>query len=398
MTNLILKIAALILLAPWTGHSQGIDIGDSGFKDRQGTVIPSSPVNLPFRMIRGYPEYLVDPGDVLEIATYDAGNRAMEAVRVLPDGTVSFSILTGVDVGHRPLSEVTSILTAALGEYIRNPQIQVMIQDYLSKSVSVFGAINLSATTITGTRTGPGIYPLKARITALDQILEAGGPTPDARLEQVRLIRNNRTYTLDLQRAVSGGDNSQNVIMEHGDVLQVTSITQADRRIAVLGEVQIPGVFNLSTEANMLEAIAASRGFTQDASANRVRLVRRVDPHNPEIIIVNAERIFQGDLTQNVGLLDGDILVVPRDRLTDLNDLLDQLSPILSWGGLIRTEPILSVGGFDMNGPGGGAISVSEAGTGALPTPTSTTESTLVKQVQSNLGSAPGPKSVKTNK
>ena len=358
------------------------------YKDRHGNIIPSIEENRPYKLVSGFPEYIVGPGDILEISTLEEGIRAKEAVRILPNGTVSFSMLSNIDVGDRPLSEVTEILRTALAQYVRNPQIQVLVGSFLSKHVSVFGSINL-VTSLSGSRTGPGIYPLKGSINALGQILAAGGPSPDARLDQVRLIRSNRTFSLNLQLAVSGGDNSQNVILEHGDILQVTGTTQADRRVAVLGEVFQPGVHALSSDANILEAIAASRGFTQDASANRVRLVRRTDPHNPEIIFVNAERIFKGDLSQNINLQDGDILVVPRDRLTDLNDLLQQLSPILSWGGLIRTEPMLSVGGFDVNSPAGPATTITD-GTGlGTVAPSTTAEQTVIQQVQSNLNSEP---------
>ena len=75
---------------------------------------------------------------------------------------------------------------------------QVFVKEYRSKRVFVFGAINRSTISLMGTRTGPGVYPLRGRIIALEQILQAGGPTLDARLKQVRLIRGNRTYIIDL--------------------------------------------------------------------------------------------------------------------------------------------------------------------------------------------------------
>lgn len=387
-----LCLAGLLLcLFPAGARSQRLQYAGANqtFVDSRGDTIPTNPDNLPFKVLNGFPEYRVGPGDILEITTVEAGVRNQESARILPDGTVSFSVLNNIPVADLSLSEVARKLTAELGRYVRLPQVKVLVQEYLSKTASVLGAINIQTATLAGARTGPGVYPLKGRITALDLILEAGGPTADARLDQVRLIRANRTFIIDLQRAITAGDNSQNPIMEHGDVMQVTSITQADRRVAVLGEVSIPGVFNLSSKANMLEAIAASRGFTQDAAANRIRVIRTKDPINPEIFTVSAERILAGDLSQNLALSDGDIIVVPRDYLADLNDLLGVLQPILAWGGLVQTDPAVRLGGYEYNTGGGETGVVPSTTTGGLLQQPISTQQQVIQQVQQNLQRPP---------
>jgi len=356
----------------------------SGFQDSQGQAIMSGPRNASYREISGTPEYIVGPRDVLQITLFDGSEPQVEFVRILPDSTVSFSIIPKLQIGGLTISEVSEKLGRELANYIRTPNVQVSISEYVSKSASVFGSINSSAVTIEGGNSGPGRYPLKARTAVLDLIIGAGGPTSEARLNQVRLIRGNTTYLLDIQRATQGGDNSQNPYLEHGDILRVPGIGQADRRVTILGEVRNPGVFNLSDDATMLEIIASSAGFTQDASANRIRVIRRTNPINPTIYTVNAERIFKGDLSQNLKLVDGDIVVVPRDWLTDLNDLLVQLQPIIAWNGLITPEPLLSVGGYEANGAGLNIQSTDDAAaaTNALQ---EFTQQSVLSQVQQNL-------------
>ena len=388
-----LVIAAVLLACPEPGFSQNAPdtLAHSSFVDNRGHPLPTNPDNIAHKFFEGLAEYQIGRKDVLEITTAEGGGRKTERARVLANGTISFSILNDIPVADLSLSEAVRTLRDSLALYIRKPQVQVEVVDYLSKSVSVFGAINTSIS-LTGARSGPGEYPLKGRTKALEQIILAGGPTSDARLDQVRLIRAGRTFVINLQRALSEDDNSQNVILEHGDVIQVPSISLADRRVAVLGEVREPGVFNLSTEANMLEAIAASEGFTQEASANRIRLIRRTDLNNPDIITVNAERILRGDLSQNIALLDGDILVVPRDWLTDLNDLLGELSPILNWGGLVVTDPLLSVGGYEVSDPVPRIFNNSPTGGTAqatLPIPNTPATQQVIDQVQQNLRRKP---------
>ena len=304
----------LICSALATAYSPAFgELRESGFFDTEHRPILSDESNASYRQVSGTPEYIVGPRDVLEITLFDGSEPQIETIRVLPDSTISFSIIPKIKVGGLTVSGVAEKLGTELAKYIRTPNVQVSIKEYLSKSTSVFGAINLRAVTIEGGSSGPGRYPLKARTTVLDQIINAGGPTSEARLDQVRLTRGNATYLLNIQLATEGGDNSQNPYLEHGDILRVAGIGQADRRVTVLGEVRNPGVFNLSNDASILEVIASSDGFTQDASANRIRVIRRIDPINPTIYTVNAERIFKGDLSQNIQLEDGDIVVVPRD-------------------------------------------------------------------------------------
>ncbi|MCZ6636523.1 MAG: polysaccharide export protein [bacterium] len=357
--------------------------------DDKGNPIPSNLANLPFKVINGFPEYVVGPGDVLEIISAAAGIRITESARVLPDGTVSFDVVHALPIVGLALSEAADSLSSALAVYVKSPKLQVFIKEYGSKSVSIFGSINLQVGTFSGRNLGPGIYPLKGRITAMEQIMLAGGPTADARLDAVTLIRSNRTYILNLQKAISRGDNSSNVVLEHGDVLRVTGVALADRRVTILGEVQSPGIVNLSSKSNMLEVIATARGFTTDAAANRIRIIRMSDPNNPEIITVDAELILRGDLTQNVGLEDGDIVVVPSGHMVDLANLISELQPLINFGGLITTTPLLTVSGWDINSPGGaqtvGLTTPTGAGVGVGTVSTLAQEQQVINQVQQNL-------------
>jgi hypothetical protein len=98
------------------------------------------------------------------------------------------------------------------------------------------------------------------------------------------------------------------------------------------------------------------------------------DPNNPEIITVNAERILKGDLSQNISLLDGDIIIVPQAHMYGLSDLLTEISPLLNFGGLITTGPMVTLAGYNWNVPGASQQIRDFA-----------TEQRLIQQVQQNL-------------
>jgi len=354
-------------------------------KDMKGIEILSNPANATFKQMGAITEYMLGPGDELKITVFDGSEPEESVVRILPDSTISVPVLSLVKVGGLTVSETTARLHKELSQYIRTPSVQVVIQDYFSKTASVFGAVNIRSVTVGDQASGPGTYPLTGRTTALDLIFAAGGPAPDARLDQITLTRGGRSYELNLLLTTQAGDDRYNIVIESGDILRVSGTQQADNRIAVLGEVVRPGVHNLSSQANVLEAIAKVEGFSEDASANRVRVIRRTDPQNPTIITVNAERVLKGDLSQNISLKDGDIIVVPRDWLTDLNDLLTQLQPIIAWNGLIAPEPILQVGGYTINESGVSIQTPAEAEQATNALQEFTQQQAIINQVQQNL-------------
>lgn len=148
----------------------------------------------------------------------------------------------------------------------------------------------------------------------------------------------------------------------------------------------------------MLEAISGAEGFTTQAASNRIRIIRtNVDRNNPEIITVNAERILKGDLSQNVFLLDGDIVVVPQAYMYDLSELLTEISPLINFGGLLSTGPAVTLGGYNWNLPGSQDPTATDLTTGAagqtlttglLPQRTTrdlNAERSILEQVQKNL-------------
>ena len=94
------------------------------FVDSRGDTLPSTDRNLPFKLISGYPEYKVGPGDILEIITVEGSKQKTDNVRVQPDGTVSFSVLHAIEVRDLALVEVKKALQDSLAEFVHSPRVQ----------------------------------------------------------------------------------------------------------------------------------------------------------------------------------------------------------------------------------------------------------------------------------
>jgi len=84
--------------------------------------------------------------------------------------------------------------------------------------------------------------------------------------------------------------------------------------VSVQGAVQSPGSYDLLGSSSLLEIIGQAGGVTLNRGA-KILVVRGSDTPEQETIEINASRLIdEGDVTQNIGLQPGDIVVVPVAR------------------------------------------------------------------------------------
>ena len=287
-------------------------------------MLESDPRLMPFTEKRGYPEYIIGPGDVMEI-TLRQVNLTTETVTVRPDSNISFGLVENVKAGGRTLAEIDRDLTSAVSQFIKEPKIDVVVTEYNSKRVSLLGAVESISTA--SQQTGQGQYSLTKKTKVLDIILEAGGTTQDAQLSKVQLTRSAKTYTLDLSAALSG-DQSHNVVLQAEDIVRVPG-SGASKRVVVIGEVTLPDVFLLSEDATLLDAMGQARGMTPMALRDDIRVIRSTR-EGAKMFGVNFDRITDDlDLRQNVALENNDIVYVPRSFTGDIAQTLDRVGPLL---------------------------------------------------------------------
>lgn len=87
--------------------------------------------------------------------------------------------------------------------------------------------------------------------------------------------------------------------------------------IYMMGEVGAPGVKTLERGTTLLQALAATGGFTRFAATKRIQL-RRTDPvtGNVQSARINYKAIADGaEIMKDVVLVDGDVIIVPERRL-----------------------------------------------------------------------------------
>ncbi len=94
-------------------------------------------------------------------------------------------------------------------------------------------------------------------------------------------------------------------------VVTVSVIRVASYRIYVLGRVNKPGDFQIGRNIDVLQALSLAGGLTPFASEDNIRIIRKIDGKSTAIPFQYSRVRRGGDLSQNITLQSGDVLLVP---------------------------------------------------------------------------------------
>jgi polysaccharide export outer membrane protein len=253
-------------------------------------------------------EYKIGPKDLLEISVLGVQEINKLVVRVSEEGRITLPLLGEVGVNNLSKFEVEKKLAALAGEKIvLKPQVTVHILEYLSRRVSVVGAVEK-----------PGPFELLGRQTVLSVLSQAGGLTRDAG-EDIIIIRQlpageSASIRISIDGLFIKGDPKLNVVLEPGDVINVP--VDKTVPIYIFGQVRNPGALQVkrSSLPTLTQAIAQAGGFTDRANKKKVQ-VRRKDESGKEYeITVNVKDILKGKI-KDVPLQVNDTVYVRESLL-----------------------------------------------------------------------------------
>lgn len=272
------------------------------------TALPVPEESQSWKVVDGVAEYRLGTGDVIRIISYVGPDVDERQVSVETDGTVyvpRFGIGSVPAAGLTP-TELSRELTSRFQPFAPEARIQVEVQDHRAWTATLLGEIRF------GIDAGSGDYALEGRTTVAEFIYDHGGPTPNGDLADVRLVRDDREYSLDLSSARSQANRQQNPWLAVGDVVLVPSRQVGTNRYYVLGEVGQPGIYSLTEGARVLDAVSQAGSFTQFADLDEA-FVSRPGNGAPQVIPVDLETIVrEGRFEDNLVLQPGDFVFVPR--------------------------------------------------------------------------------------
>lgn len=87
--------------------------------------------------------------------------------------------------------------------------------------------------------------------------------------------------------------------------------------VFLMGEIGGPGPKTVPPGTTFLQALSQAGGLTRFAATKRIQLRRKGDKYTPPgLIIINYNALMNGAaMTQDVPLVDGDVIIVPERKL-----------------------------------------------------------------------------------
>ncbi|MFO8052573.1 MAG: polysaccharide biosynthesis/export family protein [Candidatus Omnitrophota bacterium] len=177
------------------------------------------------------------------------------------------------------------------------PKDKVIVPEY--KDIYILGAVK-----------NPGAHKLeRGDLDPLEAIkFLAGGAEPTADLGEVRILREEageeKNYILNLEKE----NQYKDFFLKEGDRIYLEEYQQ----LFITGEVNKAGEYPYRKGLTVLDAISLAGDFTEVASKNGVKVIRKKGDQEKIIKVPVGYIMKTGDRSQDVELKEGDTIVVPE--------------------------------------------------------------------------------------
>jgi polysaccharide export outer membrane protein len=222
------------------------------------------------------------------------------------------------------IAALRDVLTDKLSAYIQDPQLDVRVVGYRSKRVYVVGEVNQ-----------PGLLPLDDQpLMIADAISLSGGLTPNAHKSGVNVSRDGVVHEIDLKALYDYADASQNLMLKHGDIVNV--LDRSQQKVFVMGEVRKPGSVDIINGKLSLAGALGEVGGVSQVSANSgaIYVIRGADKDTPAIFHLDARYASGMILGERFDMYAQDVIFVDAAGISQWNRVISQLLPSISIIGI----------------------------------------------------------------
>ena len=278
--------------------------------------------------------YIIGVGDVLQVTVWDHPELTIPAgsfrdaetsgQQVGEDGYLYYPYVGMVKAIGMNVAALRDVLTERLGKYIMDPQLDVRVVAFRSKRVYVVGEV-----------ARPGVLQLNdVPLTIADAISLSGGLTPDAHKSGVNVSRQGNVYEIDLKALYDHADSSQNLMLQHGDIVNV--LDRSQQKVFVMGEVKTPkSVEIINGHLTLAAALGEVGGVNQNsANSGAIYVVRGTDKDRPEIFHLDARYASGLLLAERFDMQAQDVVFVDSAGISQWNRVISQLLPSISVIGI----------------------------------------------------------------
>lgn len=157
--------------------------------------------------------YQIGPEDVLEIAVWKEKDLTRE-VLVRPDGWLTFPLVGNVEAAGKTAYQLEQEIRQRLRKYIPDPVVTVSVRKIQGLKIFVIGRVGK-----------PGEYVVGRYVDVLQALTLAGGLTPFAKEDKIRVLRKQSgkeiVIPFDFSEVKKGKRLEQNITLKSGDVIVV---------------------------------------------------------------------------------------------------------------------------------------------------------------------------------
>jgi len=157
--------------------------------------------------------YKLQPGDLLQVNVWKETELQSE-VLIRPDGGISFALAGDLQAAGLTTDELRAALELRVRKLVPDAVVTVLLKSPNGNRVFVIGKVN-----------HPGDFPLLRPIDVLQAISMAGGLTPFASNNQIRVLHRDgshqNSYRFRYNDVVKGRHLDQNILLQSGDTVIV---------------------------------------------------------------------------------------------------------------------------------------------------------------------------------
>ena len=271
-------------------------------QETTGTTLPLYGYNLfggnHFASLTDVPvpaNYVLGPGDDISLKIWGA-----------TDANLTLTIDRNGQVSIPKVGPLTLAGTRA-------DQMEALLKTHISRTFSNFelnatlGRLRSMQVFVVGQARKPGVFTVSSLSTLISVLFESGGPTATGSLRKIAVVRAGKTVsTLDLYKFINNGDTTADLRLQPGDVIV---IPPAGPRIALLGALDNPAIYELASPEETIAQVLGYSGGLQVLTSPHKALLERVNPAQGK-----APRSVEDRVLNATGLAttvrDGDVLTL----------------------------------------------------------------------------------------
>jgi protein involved in polysaccharide export with SLBB domain len=239
-------------------------------------------------------DYILGPGDEVRLQVWGAID-AQYSVVIDRHGQINLPKVGVINLTGVRAGDLESVLRSKIGRVFTNFNLNATLGRLRSIQIYVVGHARQ-----------PGTYTVSSLSTLINALFEVGGPGSSGSMRNIQLKRDGRVVgKIDLYDFIARGDRSGDIPLLPGDVIVIPPVGP---RVAVLGTIEQPAIYELKDTGSSVGEVLALGGGLSVLAATGKAILERIDPAADTPRYVEAFALDKAGLQRP--LRDGDILTL----------------------------------------------------------------------------------------